>query len=65
MVIVVIRKNNFAFEFTISDLCYVEPNCEGEPHIEESGCCGIDGTNPNDYISGQNDDKICFPVVCM
>ena len=64
MVIVVIRKNNFVFELTISAACYLEPDCEGRPHIEQFGCCGTDGTNPEGYISGQDEIGPCFPVIC-
>ena len=66
MVIVVnnIRKNNFAFELTVSVSCYVESDCEGEAHIEKYGCCGKDGTNPNNYKSVQIIFGTCYPVVC-
>ena len=64
MVIVVIHKNNFAFEWTISDRCYLEEFCEGPAHFEEFECCGPDGTNPNNYVSGESIFDLCYPVVC-
>ena len=65
MVIVVIRKNNFVFECTISDKCYRERCCQGEFTTEEFGCCGRDGTNPCGYVSGQDVVGPCFKVKCM
>ena len=65
MVIVVIHKNNFAFEWTISVQCYFERCCQGKPHIEEFGCCGRDGTNPCGYVSGKGMGAPCFEVKCM
>ena len=64
MVIVVILKNNFVFEWTISAQCYFKRCCQGEPRIEEFGCCGMDGTNPCGYVSGKGVGEKCREVVC-
>ena len=65
MVIVVIRKNNFAFEWTIIARCYLKPCCEGRFRTEPLGCCGFDGTNPCGYVSGKDSIGRCFEVKCM
>ena len=64
MVIVVIRKNDFAFECTIIAYCYFEPCCQGEYRADEFGCCGRDGTNPCGFVSGKGFDIPCFEVAC-
>ena len=65
MVIVVIHKNNFVFEWTISAKCYLKPCCQGEYRVEPMGCCGFDGTNPRCYVSGKGVGGACFEVKCM
>ena len=64
MVIVVICKNNCAFECNILVQCYFERCCQGKSRTEEFGCCGRDGTNPCGYVSGRDAVGPCFEVAC-
>ena len=68
MVIVVIHKFKITLHlnvYYIIALCYHGPTCKGCPRVEEFGCCGLEGDNPHNYLSGKDVPGKCYPVICM